>query len=266
MLGDETGDADAVTLAGGEQVTGEAGIEPVQGDKNCDAVMEPKSGDAIHKADMPVQMGVLWHRKRGRLKTGATSKYDSTGVWVNEASAYITLDAFTSPFNLRIAGGLVVLFIAACIVLVLAVAGVLATLTPTARVVVQVTDGNTLPYSSNALNCSCSGGEARLASYGKGGRISAATGVALSATAAPAAQLLASNTQSVEFTQRPVVLASVAANRLWLDDDDRLGLSGGDRPGCEDGYQFGSGGGNELGRGCRFRIGSDSAHRFVCGG
>ncbi len=55
MLGDETSDADAVTLAGGEQVTGEAGIEPVQGDKNCDAVMEPKSGDAIHKADIPEQ-------------------------------------------------------------------------------------------------------------------------------------------------------------------------------------------------------------------
>ncbi len=163
MLGDETGDADAVTLAGGEQVTGEAGIEPVQGDKNCDAVIEPKSGDAIHtgKAKMPVQMGVLWHRKRGRLKTGATAKYDSTAVWVNEASAYDTLDAVASPFNLRIAGGWVVLFIAACIVLVLAVAGVLATLTPTARVVVQVTDVNALPYSSNAVNCSCSGGRAR---------------------------------------------------------------------------------------------------------
>jgi hypothetical protein len=204
-----------------------------------------------------VQMGVLWHRKRGRLKTGATAKYDSTGIWGNEASAYDTLDAFASPFNLRIAGGLVVLFIAAYIVLVLAVAGVLATLTPTATVVVQVTDGNILPNSSNTVNCSCSGSEARLASYGKGGGISAATGVALSATAAAAAPPLASNTQRVEYTQRPVVtvLAAVAANRLWLDDDDRLGLSGGDRPGCEDGDRFGSGGGNELGRGSRFRIG-----------
>jgi hypothetical protein len=60
VLGDETGDADAVTLAWGEQVTGEASIEPVQGDKNTDALMEPKSGDAINWADMPVQMGVLW--------------------------------------------------------------------------------------------------------------------------------------------------------------------------------------------------------------
>ncbi len=94
MLGDETGDADAVTLAGDKQVTGEAGIEPVQGDKSCDAVMEPKSGDAIHKADMPVPMGVLWYRKRGRLKTGATAKYDSTGVWRNEASACFSLQYF----------------------------------------------------------------------------------------------------------------------------------------------------------------------------
>jgi hypothetical protein len=81
------------------------------------------------------------------------------------------------------------LFIVAYIAHALAVAGVLvATLTPTARLAVQVTP----PYSSDTVYCSCSGG----AAYGKGGGISAAARVALSATAATAAPPLARNTQS----------------------------------------------------------------------
>ena len=105
-----------------------------------------------------------------------------------------TLVAFASPFN---RGSLVVLFIVACIALVLAVAGVLlvvATLEPTARLAVQAT----LPYSSNTVLCSCSGG----AAYGQGGEISVAAGVALSATAATAAPPLARNTHRVEPTTR----------------------------------------------------------------
>ena len=184
--------SDAAALAGCEQVYGEVGIEPVHGTQNGNAIMEPRTGNTNCESRTPEQMGLLRHRKRGRLKTGTAAEYDSTGAWVNEGLAYVTTsDAFASPFYLRVAGGVVAFFLAAYIALVLAVAGA---------------------------------------------------------------------------SQTPGTFAAVAANRLGLDDGDRLGLSGGSQPGCDDCDRFGSSGGcYGLGYGSRTRLGSDGVDLFVCG-